>query len=228
MDLFLHESSSSFQETLLLNTNLSIWILKWTIPMHPAVSWIPVFKLSEYQDVLTIQKMKFSIKHFFSKCDQICRKLRVQSHLLKKSLMENFIFCAVILEGEELNWIGQPIRSFEGNIQGIPGHLYQKKYFKPALLQSTFEWLVLLNRFLWTLVWRLYQTIDIAIYKWNLLCLFSFNGLMISSCHEEKCFIKLHFEGCFSKITIISIDSRREKRLLKRCLLNLAIFIPQT
>ena len=36
--------------------------------------------------------MKFSIKDFFSKYDQIRRKLRIWSHLLKKSLMENFIF----------------------------------------------------------------------------------------------------------------------------------------
>ena len=42
--------------------------------------------------------MKFSIKDFFSKCDQICSKLRIWSHLLKKSLMENFIFCAVFNE----------------------------------------------------------------------------------------------------------------------------------
>ena len=42
----------------------------------------------------TAQKMKFSIKDFFSKCDQIRRKLRIWPHLLKKSLMENFIFCA--------------------------------------------------------------------------------------------------------------------------------------
>ena len=40
--------------------------------------------------------MKFSIRDFFSKCDKISRKLRIWSHLLKKSLMENFIFCAVI------------------------------------------------------------------------------------------------------------------------------------
>ena len=40
-------------------------------------------------------KMKFSIKRFFSKCDQIRRKLRIWSHLLKKFLTENFIFCAV-------------------------------------------------------------------------------------------------------------------------------------
>ena len=44
---------------------------------------------------VTAQKMKFSIKDFFSKCDQIRRKLRIWSHLLKKSWMENFIFCGV-------------------------------------------------------------------------------------------------------------------------------------
>ena len=38
------------------------------------------------------QKLKFSIKDFFSKCDQIGRFLRIWPHLLKKSLMENFIF----------------------------------------------------------------------------------------------------------------------------------------
>ena len=45
----------------------------------------------------TAQKMKFSIKNFFSKCDHIRRKLQTWSNLLKKSLMENFIFCAVLL-----------------------------------------------------------------------------------------------------------------------------------
>ena len=39
--------------------------------------------------------MKFSITNFFSKCDQIPIKLRIWLHLLKKSVMENFIFCAV-------------------------------------------------------------------------------------------------------------------------------------
>ena len=40
--------------------------------------------------------MNFYIKDFFSKCDQIRRKLRIWSYSLKKFLMENFIFCAVI------------------------------------------------------------------------------------------------------------------------------------
>ena len=41
--------------------------------------------------------MKFSIKDFFSKCDQIRRKLRIWSRLLEKSKMENLIFCAAFI-----------------------------------------------------------------------------------------------------------------------------------
>ena len=65
----------------------------------------PIFTLQYYNIILllniftswqiTIQKMKFSIKDFSSKCNQIRRKLRIWSYLLKKSLMENFIFCVV-------------------------------------------------------------------------------------------------------------------------------------
>ena len=43
----------------------------------------------------TAQKMKFSIKDFLSKCDHIRSFQRIWSHLMKNSLMENFIFCAV-------------------------------------------------------------------------------------------------------------------------------------
>ena len=42
--------------------------------------------------IITAQKMKFSIRDFSSKCDQILRKLQIWSHLLEKSLMEKFIF----------------------------------------------------------------------------------------------------------------------------------------
>ena len=41
--------------------------------------------------------MKFSIREFFSKCDQIRSFLRIWSYLLKKSFIENFIFCGVSL-----------------------------------------------------------------------------------------------------------------------------------
>ena len=45
----------------------------------------------------TAQKIKFSIKDFFSKCDQIRSFLRIWSHLLKNSLMENLFICALWL-----------------------------------------------------------------------------------------------------------------------------------
>ena len=47
-------------------------------------------------DIGNVQKMRFHIKYFFGKCAQIRSFLRIRSHLLKKSLMENFIFCEVI------------------------------------------------------------------------------------------------------------------------------------
>ena len=40
----------------------------------------------------TAKKVNFSSKDFLNKGDQIHRKLRIWSHLLKKSLMQNFIF----------------------------------------------------------------------------------------------------------------------------------------
>ena len=45
--------------------------------------------------LFTVQKMKFSIKDFFIKCDQIRSFLRIWSHLLKTCFIENFTFCAV-------------------------------------------------------------------------------------------------------------------------------------
>ena len=40
--------------------------------------------------------MKFCVKDFFIKCDQIRSFLGIWLHLLKKSLLENFIFRAVL------------------------------------------------------------------------------------------------------------------------------------
>ena len=52
---------------------------------------------------LTAQKMKLSSKDFFSKCDQIHSILRIWSHLLKKSLMESFIFVTLKLIENDLS-----------------------------------------------------------------------------------------------------------------------------
>ena len=52
-------------------------------------------KINDKKGCNTAQKMKFSRKDFFSKYDQIYSFLKIWSHLLKTSYMENFIFCAV-------------------------------------------------------------------------------------------------------------------------------------
>ena len=50
------------------------------------------FSRVSYTVQYTAQKMKFSIKGFLSKCEQMQNFLRIFSHLLKESLMENLIF----------------------------------------------------------------------------------------------------------------------------------------
>ena len=60
----------------------------WRIAYENRFVTHPLIDLLSY----TAQKMKFSITDFSSKCDQI---LRIWWHLLKKSVMENFIFCAL-------------------------------------------------------------------------------------------------------------------------------------
>ena len=60
-------------------------------------AWFFYFVPFIFSGIVTAQHIKFSIKGFFSKCDQIRRKLPIGPHLLKKSSMENFIFCVVCI-----------------------------------------------------------------------------------------------------------------------------------
>ena len=66
------------------------------IPIFLAICFILTCSESflRFVEVPTLYK-KFSIKDFFSKCDQIHRKLGIWSYLLKKSFIENFTFCVV-------------------------------------------------------------------------------------------------------------------------------------
>ena len=48
--------------------------------------------LAIFYTTVNAQKMKFSITDFLSKCDQIRSFIRLWSHLLKKSVIANFIF----------------------------------------------------------------------------------------------------------------------------------------
>ena len=52
-------------------------------------------KIIIYLAIVIAQKMKFPIKDFFSKYDEILSFLQIWSHLQKKSLMESYDFCVV-------------------------------------------------------------------------------------------------------------------------------------
>ena len=66
-----------------------------SIPLMNSSGKIIVYSYLIGNKGVNAQKMKFPIKDIFSKCDQIRWKLWIWSQLLKKSFMENFIFCAV-------------------------------------------------------------------------------------------------------------------------------------
>ena len=53
-------------------------------------------KITRLSTSYTAQKLRFYIKDFFSKCDQIRSFRRIWSYLLKRSLMKNLIFCVVL------------------------------------------------------------------------------------------------------------------------------------
>ena len=87
----------------------NLWIEEDTFFTVPVKTYLDLEIIQRYNEKLlllsfanvlsnkhsTAQVIKFSIKDFCSKCDQIRRELRIWSHLLEKSLMENVIFCAV-------------------------------------------------------------------------------------------------------------------------------------
>ena len=51
----------------------------------------PSFEITRIVIPYIAQKMKFSIKDFSCKCDQIHSFMRIWSHLLEKSLIENIV-----------------------------------------------------------------------------------------------------------------------------------------
>ena len=79
----------------------------------------------------TGQKMRCFIKDFFNKCDQIRRKLRIWSRLLKESSMKNFIFlCSAKFPQHKDPWYLQVIfqKNVQNQIQNLRNRLaYLKK-----------------------------------------------------------------------------------------------------
>ena len=70
-----------------------IWVLKFSVLVLLDTSPIRSLRYNTFPS----RKMKSFIKNFFIKYHQIRSFVRIWLHLLKKSLMENFIFCVVFL-----------------------------------------------------------------------------------------------------------------------------------
>ena len=78
-------------------TRRNVWLTHhvWVILKKIEVIWLTGHITSNFFSRLCFpphKKWSFDIKNFFSKCEQIRSFMRISYHVLKKSLMENFIF----------------------------------------------------------------------------------------------------------------------------------------
>ena len=79
------------------SSEYTVKLQSWSNPLHKKMRLSITHFFSKCNQIrsFTAHKMKFSIKDFFSKRDQIRSFLRIWLHLLNKSLIKNVIFCAV-------------------------------------------------------------------------------------------------------------------------------------
>ena len=125
----LHSKSRGYSKHLCLPLFLR---RRWVLPLLFA-------SVSDTQNAPTAQKMKFSIRDFSSKCDQIHRTLRIWSHLLK------------ILNGK-LHFL---CSAHSGPGEAIKILWFQKKHWKYTRLWSAFLVDNVLEIELWQLQWNM-------------------------------------------------------------------------
>ena len=86
--------------------------------------------------IFTTQKMRFSFKDLFNRCEQIRSFVRICSHLLRNFLTEKFIFCALICasrqtknycEEENNLFVASLFTFFEKNLQIFYRQLFRCK-----------------------------------------------------------------------------------------------------
>ena len=99
------------------------------------------------KNAITTQKIKFSIKGSFGKCDQIRSFQRIWSHLTRKSLIENLIFCAVKLTNCAVFSFGSNWYQNMGSCSHIHMNKAQQS-FSDFKAFYEFDWLNILLRIL--------------------------------------------------------------------------------
>ena len=98
-------ASHWFQIFILIAKTMNLIIIIIVILIKTILGWFHN-KIVSYTPN-SAQKMKFSIKDFFSKCAQIRRKLRIWSHLLKISKWKTsfFLQCSIIDVWEDPKYV---------------------------------------------------------------------------------------------------------------------------
>ena len=148
------------------------------------------------------------MKNFFSKYNQIRRKLRTWSHLLKKSLMENFTFCYVPRKGWKLREQENSLKTLvqvSANFAATESVLTWENCIPPIYLP--------LNDVFY--IFRRSRPVKLGLYlrtkTWQY-CIF-FN------------FLKFWTFSLFSPSNILYISSRRADTLHKKCCFGCAFSI---
>ena len=116
---------------------------------------------------------RISIKDLFSKCDQICRKLRIWSHLLQKSLMEKFIFLCNVSKGRLMS---------TANVREIYANL---NLFHNSSCNSYIQFLVVIIYFHFSVSkWKLSKGESVNI-LWGIVVKISFCFLFLWECGKK-------------------------------------------
>ena len=143
--------------------------------------------------------MKFSIRDFFSKCEQIRRKLRIWSDLLKKSLMENFIFGPVksgrhskqITDFTTQGDMGISNSQRDHDYYQIPARIHKQGSWFSVKISQGFNWVEIEFRDLSNDIQAKVNT------RFRSIWISSFTA--VSSLHELEIGFNLQGKGCLSK-----------------------------
>ena len=124
----------------------------------------------------TAQKVKFSIKDFFSKYDQTRSFSQIWSHLLKKSLIKNFIFCAAryksIKKTFSQTWLVLRLDNYFLIPKKDTAFIYIRKrllnitVFNLCMMRVLFFFCFVFNFLWWDLNWFDMFILELLVFNW--------------------------------------------------------------
>ena len=103
----------------------ALWRPKTNLRSAMGQDCLSNLELLRFERAYTAQKMRFSIKDFYIKCDQIRSFLGIWSHLPKKSLMKTSFFVPCYVNRVDIEKV----------IDGYPSKKYRSKFFFQSIFR---------------------------------------------------------------------------------------------